>query len=130
MLKLVKHKNYLIFFTNPSNNSWGNHFLEGKTILGHNYKLNVLKQILSTNYKGKWFLIMKIFKSSRNCFCCRSSFLKGSSTTKKLDMELEETFSLFFENCLSSSLEGLLISSNFKKYYHDLNLHVSNELYD
>jgi hypothetical protein len=33
-------------------------------------------------------------------------FLKGSFGAKKLDMELEETFGLFLEGCLSFSLKG------------------------
>jgi hypothetical protein len=86
--------------------------LEGKIVLGHKCILNVFNQTLSMNCKGKWFLTMKSFKSFRNCFCCKSSFLKSSSQTKKLDMELEDILGLFFEGCLSSSFKGLLISSN------------------
>jgi hypothetical protein len=53
--------------------------------------------LLSTNFKGRWFLTIKRVKSSINCFCYTSFFLKGYFATKKLDVELEETFGLFLE---------------------------------
>jgi hypothetical protein len=87
--------------------------LEGKTIRGPKCILNLFNQLLSTNCKGRWFLTIKKLKSSKNCFGCTSSFLKGSFVTKKLDMELEETFGLFLEGCLSSSLQGQSISSSW-----------------
>jgi len=80
--------------------------------MGHKCILNLFNQLLFTNYKGRWFSIIKRVKSSNFCFCDTSSFLKGSFATKKLDMELEETFGLFFKGCFSSSFKGQLISSS------------------
>jgi hypothetical protein len=81
--------------------------------MGHKCILNLYNQLLSTNCKWIWFLIIKRIKSSRNCFCCTSSFLKGFFH-KKLDMELEQTLGLFLEGCLSSPFKGQLnFSSNF-----------------
>ncbi len=80
--------------------------------MGHKCILNLFNQLLSTNCKRKWFSIIKRVKSSKICFCDTSSFLKGPFAIKKLDMELEETFGLFLEGCLSSSFKGQLISSS------------------
>ncbi len=66
-----------MFSINSCNNSLENYFMEGKTIMGHKCILNLYNQLLSTNCKWIWFLIIKRIKSSRNCFCCTSSFLKG-----------------------------------------------------
>ncbi len=90
--------------------------MEGKTIMGHKCILNLFNQLSFTNCKGRWFLTIKIVKSSKIYFCCTLSFLKGFFAAKKLDMELEKIYGLFLEGCLSSSLKGQLISfSNFKK---------------
>ncbi len=114
--KVGKTYNCLVFSTNLSNNSLEKKNLEGKIIMGHKCILNLFNQLLSTNCKGRWFLTIKRIKSSRNCFCYTPFFLKGSFTIKKLDMELEETFGFFLEDCLSSSLKRQLISfSNFFK---------------
>jgi hypothetical protein len=86
--------------------------LERKTICGHKCILNIFNQLLPTNCKGRWFFTIKIIKSFKNCFCYTSFFLKGFFATKKLDMELEETFGLFLKGCFSSSLKGQLISSS------------------
>ncbi len=42
-----------------------------------------MNETLFTNYKGKWFFIIKMLKSYRKYFCYRSSFLKWSFTPKK-----------------------------------------------
>jgi hypothetical protein len=81
--------NYLVFSTNPGINSLKIYFLEVKTIIGHKCILNIFNQLLSTNYKRRWFLTIKRVKFSRNCFCYTSLFLKGSFAVKKLDMELK-----------------------------------------
>jgi hypothetical protein len=92
------------------NNSLKKILLEGKTILRHKCILNLFNQLISTNCKGRWFFTIKRIKSFKNCFCYTSFFLKGYFATKQLDMELEETFDVFLEGCLSSSFEGQLIS--------------------
>ncbi len=89
-------------------------FLERKTNLGHKCILNHFNQILSTNCKKKWFLIIKSPRSSKNYFCYKSSFSKRSFIAKKLDMELIDIFGFFFKGCLSSFLKGLFIFFHLK----------------
>jgi hypothetical protein len=61
-------------------------------------------------------------KSSKNCFCRTSYFLKGSFVAKKLNMELEEMFDIFLKGCLSSSLKTNLTPSKKEiNYYNGLN---------
>jgi hypothetical protein len=63
-------------------------------------KINIkcFNQTFSTNYKGKWFLIIKNARISINNFCSTSSFLKGSFETKNLDMEELEIKYFFCRN--------------------------------
>ncbi len=110
LLRLVKHIIMQFFSNNLGNNSLKKILLEGKTILRHKFILNLFNQLISTNCKGRWFFTIKRIKSFKNCFCYTSFFLKGYFATKQLDMELEETFDVFLEGCLSSSFEGQLIS--------------------
>jgi len=77
-----KTYNCLIVSIKLNINSWKKYFLEGKTIFGHKCILNRFIQILCTNYQKRWFFTIKRPKSSKNYFCCRSSFLKGSFATK------------------------------------------------
>jgi hypothetical protein len=79
--------------------------LEGKIILGHKCILNLFNQLLSTNYKGRWFFTIKIIKSLKNYFYYTSYFLKGSFVIKKTRYGIKETFGLFLEGYLSSSLK-------------------------
>ncbi len=74
---------------------------------------NLFNQLLSTNYKKRWFLTIKRPKYSKICFCSTTFFLKGSFATKKLDMELEEML-VFLEGCISSSFKGQLTSFSKK----------------
>ncbi len=64
--------------------------------------------------KEDGFWQLKKPKYFKNCFCYRSSFLKGYFVAKKLGMELEEIFGLFLNGSLLSSLKGLLTS--FSKF--------------
>ncbi len=66
--KAHKIYNYLVFSTKPNRNSQKNDFLEGKTNLGHKCILNRFNQILSTNYKRRWFLTIKNPRSSKFYF--------------------------------------------------------------
>ncbi len=115
LLKLAKH--IIVFLsTKPKSNSWKNNILEGKIILEHKCILNPFNHMFSANCKGRWFFIIRSPKSSKNYFCCKPFFLKGSFTTKKLDMELLKIFDLFFACYLSSFFKGLFTSSSiFKK---------------
>jgi hypothetical protein len=94
-IKSSKIYNCSVFFTKLGRNLWKNCFLERKTNLGHKCILNHFNQILSTNYKERWVLIIKSPRSSKNYFCYKSSFLKGSFIAKHLDMELVDIFGLF-----------------------------------
>jgi hypothetical protein len=76
-IKVGKTYYYFSFPIKPINNSWKNYVLEGKKSLGHKWILNCFNQILSTTCKQRWFLILKNPRSSKNCFGCGSSFLKG-----------------------------------------------------
>jgi hypothetical protein len=84
--------------------------------MGHKCILFFFNQSFSTNYKGRWFLTIKRIKYSRNDFCYTSFLLKGYFVAKKLDVELEESFGLFLESCISSSLKGQLFFKLKKKY--------------
>jgi hypothetical protein len=87
--------------------------MEGKTIFGHKCILNFFNQLLSTNWKGIWFLTIKRPKFSKKTFCSTSFFLKGS-LAKINKMELEEIFGFFLEGCFSSSFKGQFIYSSEK----------------
>ncbi len=116
LLKLVKHIIVQVFSTNLGRKSLENCFLKGKTILKHKCIVNLFNQLLFTNCKKRWFLIIKRPKSSKNCFCYTSLFLTGSFATKKLNMELEKMFGLFLKGFFSSSFKGqLTFFSNFFK---------------
>jgi hypothetical protein len=114
-VEVDKTYNYLVFSTKLGNNSWENYFLEGKRNLGHKCMLHFFNQILCTNYKGSWFLIIQCSRSSKSYFCYKSSFLKGFFVTKKLNMELLQLFDLFFASCVSSSFKALFTFSIFSK---------------
>jgi len=63
----------------------------------HKCILNHFNQLFFTNCKGRWFLTIKKVKSSKNCFCYTSSFLKGFFATKKIDIELKEHLVFFWK---------------------------------
>jgi hypothetical protein len=117
-VKTCKTYNCFVFSTNMSSNSWENCFLERKLFFGwkNNFWtqciLNHFNKLFSTNCKGRWFLTIKKPKSSKNCFWCRSHFLKGFFVAKKLDMELKDTFSLFLKSCIPSFFKRLFTSSS------------------
>jgi hypothetical protein len=74
--KFGKTYSCLVLSTNPSSNSWENCFRERKTILGHKYILYLFNQLFSTNYKKRWFLMVKRLKSSKNYFWYKILFLE------------------------------------------------------
>jgi len=67
------------------------------------FLINYIQQIV----KEDNFWQLKV-KSSQKKLCYTSSFLKGSFVAKKLDMELEKTFGLFLESCLSKDNQFIL----------------------
>ncbi len=93
--KVVKTYNCLVFSTNLDNNSLKNRFLE-RTILGHKCILNLFNQVLSTNYKGRWFLTIKRPKFFKNFFCYTSIFLERFFSQKTIGFEIRRNISSLF----------------------------------
>jgi hypothetical protein len=72
-----------VFSTKLSNISWKKKFLEKNTTLGNKCNIKHLNHILSTNYNGKLFFIIKRPRFCKKSLCCTSSFLKDSFIAKK-----------------------------------------------
>jgi hypothetical protein len=72
-----------IFSIKLGNISWENYFLERNTTLGHKCNIKHLNHTLPTNYNGTLLFTIKRPRSCKKSFCCISSFLKNSFTTKK-----------------------------------------------
>ncbi len=67
-------------------------FLEGNFCFGHKCKASCFSQIFSTNLIGKWFLIIKRPRYSRNYFCGTSCLWKKSFKAKKFEIDPPNMF--------------------------------------
>ncbi len=94
--QLGKTYSYLFSFAKSNKTSCENNFLEGNTILENKCSATHFNHVLPTNWIGRWLLTTKKPMSCRNCFCCTTSFLKGSFAPKMYDMSKWNTLSLFF----------------------------------
>ncbi len=121
-------KNIKVFFSpiKHGNMSCENYFLEWKLTFEHRCKTKHFSHILSTNNIGKLFFTTKSWRTSKNCICYTSSFLKRSFTSKNLEIKFPNKFDLFFHSFLSFffSTNCLLLPQIFWQLDHDLHPHV------
>jgi len=131
-VNIDKNIQFFSFFSSkPSNNSRKRCFMEGKTSLGHKCILNCFNQILSRNYKKWWLLTIKSSHFSKNYFCYRSSFMKGSFVAKILDMELLEIYIYIYIYYISLLIRKVIhISKVYIYMFSQCNYTISCIIYD
>ncbi len=111
-----KTYNCFVWSTSLGNNSWIYLFLNGNTIPGHKCILNLFNQLLSTNYKRRWFLKIKNPESSNFCFYFILSFLKRFLCNKKIGYGTRKHISSLFRRLPFIFLQRIIhfFSKKFK----------------